>query len=74
MSRTVIRLTDEPFPIGLGEPAGELSQVVADRLSGVVGEIMAVEIVPHQGWFVGSDEQAIENIMVRILTGFWTQM
>jgi len=65
-------LDGEPFPIGFGEPSGELSQVVPNRLVRVVGEVVAVEVFPHQRWFVGSDDQTLENIMVTILTGFLT--
>ena len=63
-------LHEEPFPIGLGEPTGELPQVAADRLPGVVGEIVAVEVFPHQRWFVGADRQTLENIMMRNSCGF----
>ena len=72
MSRTVIRLTGEPFPVGLGEPPGELPQIVANRLLGILGEIVAVQVFPHQEWFVDSDEQTIENVMVTVLTALWT--
>jgi hypothetical protein len=62
-------LDGETFSVGLNEPTGELSQVVADRLSCVVGEIVAVEVFPHQRWFFGPDDQTLENIMMTILTG-----
>jgi len=62
-------LDDESFPIDLGEPRCELSQIVADCLSCVVGKIMVVEVGAHQGRLVGSDQQTLENIMMTILTG-----
>ena len=68
----MIRLTTNRSRLASVNQRTNFRRSLRDRLSCVVGEVVAVEVLPHQRWFVGSDDQTLENIMVTILTGLWT--
>ncbi len=65
-------LDGERLPIGMAEPTGELPQVVADRTAGVGGQVMGGKVGRNQPALLRPDRQALENIIARILTAFWT--
>jgi hypothetical protein len=58
----------------LAEPSGELSQVVSDRPASVLRKVVTGDVGSDEGRFVLADKQPRENIIVRILTVFWTQI
>ena len=70
----VTLFTVKSSPFGVGEPADEFSQVVADRSTGVRREIVGSEIACHQRRLPRPDKQSGENIIAPILAALWTRI
>jgi hypothetical protein len=65
-------LDREGFPVRLAEPPDEFPKVVSDRPASVIREVVTGEIGGDERRLFIADEQPVENIIVRILTAFWT--
>ena len=60
----------EPFAVAGGEPLGKLLDVVGERSSGMIRQIMGGEELPKQGRLVSPDRNTVKNIITTILHRF----
>ena len=64
----------ERLAVGVAEPAGEFSQVIADRSLGVRREVVTCEVARRQIWLFRSHVDPGENIITPILHGLTPQI
>jgi hypothetical protein len=56
------------------EPFRELPEVLSKGSPAVHREVMRFQVAVDEGGFLFTDREALENIIARILAGFWTEI